>query len=71
MEWQPIETAPRDGRRILLNRRRHGVDRVELGKWMIFARSAMFCYDFPYHMNSVTKIQPTHWMPLPDAPRGQ
>ena len=72
MKWQPIETAPKD-KDILLFCPRLGVVR---GCWN----------DCKYHKNSkpywtndradifgvrYTKSdQPTHWMPLPDAPEG-
>ena len=61
-QWQPIETAPKDGTRVLVWRRdedgythrRVGVDHfnVEIGKWWRSRRD----------------MYPTHWMPLPEAP---
>lgn len=60
MEWQPIETAPRDGTRILLFREGWHVN-CAVGYWRIdwheFAPVGGEC--FP---------QPTHWMPLPPPP---
>lgn len=54
MEWQPIETAPKDGKRILLlgDGERHA-DGVFLGgDWV-----------WPY-----IKSQPKYWTKLPPAP---
>lgn len=57
MEWQPIETAPRDGTSVLLLGRsgRHADGVIEPngnGEWV-----------WPYVM-----AEPTHWMPLPAPP---
>lgn len=70
MNWQPIETAPKN-KDILLFCPRHGVVR---GKWNVckYHRNPK-----PYWTNdrealfgiiSIRNDQPTHWMPLPDAP---
>lgn len=64
MEWQPIETAPKDGTKVLavLNRR-------------IMDAFATPRNDGPaiwtFGMWSGEHIQPTHWMPLPAAPKEQ
>ncbi len=62
MKWQTIETAPKDGTRILVWRPRedrdnpahHGIDR-----WSDYSQS---------WWNSRRDQQPTHWMPLPPPP---
>lgn len=61
MNWQPIETAPKDGTRILVYRklergyehRRVGVDLFVNDNWR---KSRLF-------------MPPTHWMPLPKPPQ--
>ena len=83
MEWQPIETAPKDGKEILLL----GVDCqtytktvISHGSWKIDA------YDtWETVVNTETEVRkilvhreegywssfaasPTHWMPLPSPP---
>jgi hypothetical protein len=70
-QWQPIETAPKDGIRIILGNR--------YGTWM-----GEFCdtYQSGYkpqnpwqsvllnhdHISKQRSYFPTHWMPLPAAP---
>jgi len=74
MEWQPIETAPKDGTRILLYRPlaertnddpieiKRGVPRDE-GCWEETIPPGM---DATNYTDGACKA--THWMPLPEAP---
>lgn len=73
MEWQPIATAPKDAD-VLLYCPRRGVVR---GKWddCRYARNPK-----PYWSHDRERIfgtretrddQPTHWMPLPEAPNAK
>lgn len=57
--WQPIETAPKDGTRILVV--------CELGVIESnIAQSGSFIYK---HLSgSGSPVEPTHWMPLPKPP---
>ena len=69
MEWQPIDTAPKDGRLILVG---------NAGVWVacydaIFPsgyrpsnpwRSMLLNHD---HIRRNHSLEPTHWMPLPKA----
>lgn len=54
-EWQPIETAPKDGRRILAGR-----TTVFIALWNSRAKS--WLDDAGYFRD------PTHWMQLPTSP---
>ena len=66
--WQPIETAPKDGRDVLLWYPLEGLsdtfERVLPAHWAhenwVFQGRAFRGYSQAY--------QPTHWMPLPPAP---
>lgn len=58
MEWQPIETAPRDGRPILASDIGPYAYVVEWFK----ANKAWIGADGMYW-------SPTHWMPLPEPPK--
>lgn len=74
MEWQPIDTAPKDGRLILVGN--------ETGVWVacydaIFPsgyrpsnpwRSMLLNHD---HIRRNHSLEPTHWMPLPKAPNAE
>ncbi len=68
MDWQPIETAPKDGTSILffIPSARHERAKIQVG-------SITTCF----HGGTVTIIgnmfgfdvgSPTHWMPLPAPP---
>jgi hypothetical protein len=69
MEWQTIETAPRDGTKILCGRFVRGCEyngRIRVDWWATFKESGYTGFG---HFNA-TYWPPTHWMPLP-APPGQ
>lgn len=85
MEWQPIETAPKDGTRIVLGRRDWDVfpaaywgdidgDEGAFGAWL-FVND--FCTGLPgetgtelgWSEDIEAGWMPTHWMPLPEAPK--
>lgn len=65
MEWQPIETAPKDGKRVLLYFRDTG---VTVGFWHQPGNERLegfwLCVDH-------RKRHPDNWMPMPEAPNGQ
>jgi hypothetical protein len=69
--WLPIETAPKDGTRVLLS---DGTS-VSIGSWgNAFSswgwsnESAPEPTDGPGAIPGYWTEPPTHWMPLPDAP---
>lgn len=89
MEWRSIETAPKDGTRILVNI--DGADKLAgLEQWAAiawWARTEYLDYDKDtmvdaegwtqwtcddaYYNDVLTGHRtPTHWMPLPNPPKG-
>lgn len=85
LEWQPIETAPKDGTDILVAdpTQEFSQDRVERaryweGKWCV-VNAYYFLTDLS-KIEEISKeqklddmplyiISPTHWMPLPEPPK--
>lgn len=72
--WQPIETAPRDGTRVLLFR--HGPNnQIVCGWWNTdcYAKRprSYWSHDFERICGTIDARQnpPTHWMPLPEPPQ--
>lgn len=69
-EWQPIETAPRDGTRILA----FGGGLGEIAE-VVSYNERVGCWNAPNDTLDDTDyepdgyIRPTHWMPLPLPPR--
>jgi len=70
-EWQPIETAPRDGTRILVHYRSGPYTKQcwsanEASRFIRVARwkDGKWILDMPGHY----RTDATHWMPLPPAP---
>ena len=58
MEWRLIKTAPKD-------------DETEVLTWDgLSVRVAKFVYDNRWQSEGLPTFIPTHWMPLPDPPRG-
>ena len=59
-QWQPIETAPKDGSAILTWTRLYGyADEFCVMYW---GDKEWMCLDAFY-------LEPTHWMPLPEEPK--
>jgi hypothetical protein len=65
MEWYPIETAPKDGKRVLgvvegdVHFIRYGkTSHVPLYGWNVCDQGPEDC----------DLVEPTHWMPLPKPP---
>lgn len=71
MEWQPIETAPKDGTRILLARIGKNETGKDLGVW--WACRGWWSDKWQCWYNGVEPsglAKPTHWLMLPEAPVG-
>ena len=69
MEWQPIETAPKDGTRILLARCGKNETGADLGVW--WACAGWWSDKWNVWFDGVEPSglhKPTHWMHLPEAP---
>ena len=72
-KWQPIETAPEDGTRILIllpEKQAVFKCRIIIGNcvrnnWWTEHNRWLSEYDDRYHFD----LDPTHWMPLPELPR--
>lgn len=70
MNWQPIETAPKDGSEILLSVKypapKHSKEYrlTELGEYVLKSKHQSGCFmlagDNPLFLG-----KPTHWMPVP------
>lgn len=61
MTWQPIETAPVDGTRVLLFVPPYGAMSGHFDKYGTGRR-------WNAHSAINREAQPTHWMPLPEPP---
>ena len=64
-EWQPIDTAPRDGTRVLLTIQYGVRQRLEIGYWGRGLSRETGSWRFHRVHND---DRPTHWMPLPAPP---
>ena len=64
MDWQPIETAPKDGTQILCYEFCYGQDTMYLADyaWHGSVEKGSF-----YSMGDL--MQPTHWMPMQAPPK--
>lgn len=78
MEWQPIETAPKDGNNLLLwmDRKDYRAEFCCIGRWSCTSvdhllGSRWLCDDSCKYAwaTGFYGDPPTHWMPLPDPPK--
>ena len=67
MEWQPIETAPKNNIPIDIWRQSFGGERLTNMCRVDFGNGNVF-YD-PVKSGPCCVRDATHWMPLPDAPK--
>ncbi len=75
MEWQPIETAPKDGTHILAHGTYQWEDYVHNQKsgsvvvaWYDAEGWGVSCWVLVNSNPYQDRCQPTHWMPLPPPP---
>ena len=70
MEWRPIGTALRDGSQLLLHNTNTKV--TVIGQWGKHNHVPIFGWIRPVELygEEVDGFDPTHWMPLPQAPKG-
>lgn len=61
-EWQPIATAPKDGKILLIWAKREGFN---LGRWHDVHKA--FCH-IDIWSHAFCSYGPTHWLPLPEPP---
>lgn len=57
--WQPIDTSPKDGTRIIT----FGPEGICMARYTKSVRKEFWESDCEYEIN------PTHWMPLPEGPK--
>lgn len=65
-QWQPIETAPKDGTKVLLLQK--CADNVNYYAEAGWFRARRAGYDGWAYYSDEIDITPTHWMKLPDPP---
>jgi hypothetical protein len=65
-EWQPIETAPKDGTAILVSGLSHGKRYIDINVWR---RNEWHCFHPEDNGYTVPVLPATHWQPLPEPPQ--
>lgn len=72
-EWQPIETAPKDGTHILLyvpaDSADHAPEAMVTGFWYALYSEWDLVMAWGYEAESQVYGEPSHWTPLPPPPR--
>jgi hypothetical protein len=63
MIWQPIDTAPKDGNCVLLTT--SGANKFS-GMYVAYWSDGID--EWKYSVEAIIR-NPTHWMPLPEAPK--
>lgn len=67
-EWQPIETAPKDGRKFLACW--HGKNQKTGDQYKYEPECMAWDGDFYWVVDGgQPSVSPTHWMPLPEPPK--
>lgn len=72
-QWQPIETAPKDGRYVIIS---DGITLCDIGMWRNseperVSRGVIIKHAMPegwFNVGRCRVLHPAHWMPLPAPP---
>jgi hypothetical protein len=68
-DWQPIETAPRDGTRIIAAEPDGGWI-IDICVWCKTPHVPLYGFHFTAgDPENWDMCSPTHWMPMPEAPK--
>ncbi len=70
MEWQPIETAPKDGTRVLVVSEMRGTTYAGPMPRRLMIAAWIQTHAWKPHgwWSDGGNVYPTHWMPLPELP---
>lgn len=68
MEWQPIETAPKDGSRFIAWTGYMTVSPVEWQEGGVISEEGFLLWWQDPAGGCLAEVRPTHWMPLPAPP---
>ena len=66
MEWKPIETAPTDGKQVILANIKAGWVSTGYSRWQDSIPRPLWDSLDP---DGIGRCNPTHWMPLPELPK--
>lgn len=66
--WQPIETAPKDNAILLYCPGTYQARKIFMAKWHQPGNASNPGFWAPYDGIKARLANPTHWMPLPEAP---
>jgi hypothetical protein len=71
-EWHPIETAPKDGRWILLfcAREAHDGLQVFMARW-VGEWEGPYADGYGCGLEDIGARELTHWMPMPEPPQAE
>ena len=59
--WQTIDSAPKDGRKIIV--------KTDNGEFVSYFKQWWYPYEIEgFTVDGSVSVEPTHWMPLPEGP---
>jgi hypothetical protein len=68
-QWQPIETAPKDGGCLLLYGELAVMFAGEINHWIDGCWRGYYCNVLGWReTGTINRIKPTHWRPIPESP---